>query len=524
MHSLLNDTPSPSATEPTAAESPLARGIRRGLTETAPTPPPVQDENPFARYHDDPVAFAEEVLGLQVWSRMRDILLAVRDRKRVAVRSGHKVSKSTTAAVIALWRCLCREGSRTVLSAPTSRQVRIIIWKELAKLHRAANLPGQLFLDPGTGFRYRESEVFGFSTDEPEKMAGVSGADLLFILDEASGVDEPLFAAIEGNMAGGAGLLMISNPTQTSGTFYEAFTTKRHLWHTIHISSEETPNAISGEVLIPGLATRDWVMEKRLDWGEDSPLYQVRVLGNFPGQAENTVIGLSLVEAARARHDTQEGAPIGAFTLGVDVARYGDDSTVLQPLFGQRVIPPTVHRKQDNVEVAGHVMDLVERLRARHDYPVTAGSVQVKIDDLGNGGGVTDHLQHSERAAALGIVTLPVTVSERATADGYSKLRDQLWFGLRDWLRDGGALPPNSHLEGELVAPRFSFDTQGRSKVESKDEIKKRMGRSPDRADALALAIYTPPVRNRQAVPVRSPSAAINTGVIGGQKKSLFRR
>ncbi|WP_051668603.1 hypothetical protein [Deinococcus frigens] len=490
----MNDTPSLSATEPAAAAvSPLARGIRQGLAETAPAPPPSLDVNPFASYRDDPVGFAEEVLGLKVWSRMREILLAVRDRKRVAVRSGHKVSKSTTAAVIALWRCLCREGSRTVLSAPTSRQVRIIIWKELTNLHGNSRLPGQLFVDPGTGYRYRKSEVFGFSTDEPEKIAGISGADLLFILDEASGVDEPLFAAIEGNMAGGAGLLMISNPTQTSGTFYEAFTTKRHLWHTIHISSAETPNAVSGEVLIPGLATRDWVMEKKLDWGEDSPLYQVRVLGNFPGQAENTVIGLGLVEAARARHDAQEAPPTGMFTLGVDVARYGDDSTVLQPLFGSRPVPPTVHRKQDNVEVAGHVMDLVARLRALHGYPVAAGPVRVKIDDLGNGGGVTDHLKHSERAAALGIVTLPVTVSERATAEGYSKLRDQLWFALRDWLRDGGELPPDSHLEGELVAPRFSFDTQGRAKVEGKDEIKKRMNRSPDRADALALAVYQPP-------------------------------
>ncbi|WP_019584686.1 hypothetical protein [Deinococcus apachensis] len=501
--------------------SPFIRGLRHGLEQTAPAPPPREDPNPYAQYRDDPVRFAREVLGLTVWAAMERILLAVRDHRKVAVRSGHKVSKSTTAAVIALWRCLCREGSRTVLSAPTGRQVKIIIWAELTKLHRNSRLPSDMPLDPGTGFRYRDSEVFGFATNEPEKMAGVSGADLEFIIDEASGVEESLYAAIEGNMAGGAGLLLISNPTQTSGTFYDAFTTKRHLWHTIHISSEDTPNVLTGETIIPGLATRAWVEEKKADWREDSPLFQVRVRGNFPSQAENAVIGLGLVEAARVRYDEEEEVPTGPFVLGVDVARYGDDSTVLQPLFGQRPIPPTVHRKQDNVEVAGHVMDLVERLRAEHGYPVADGPVRVKVDDLGNGGGVTDHLRHSERAKALDIEVRPVTVSNTATAEGYSKLRDQLWFALRDWLKEGGHLPPDSHLERELVAPRYSFDTQGRAKVETKDEMKKRMGRSPDRADALALAVYEPP---RQAATEATVTPTDVNNVLSAFKRRLERR
>ncbi len=112
------------------------------------------------------------------------------------------------------------------------------------------------------------------------------------------------------------------------------------------------------------------------------------------------------------------------------------------------------------MEVAGHVMDYVEELRLAHNYPVSAGPVRVKVDDLGNGGGVTDHLKHSERAKALGIEVCPVLVSNTATAPGYSKLRDQLWFALRDWMKEGGQLPADSHLEGELVAPLYSFDTQ----------------------------------------------------------------
>lgn len=495
----MNDTPAASATEATPAGSPFSRGLQAGLEQTAPKVTRT-DENPFAKYRDDPVGFAKDVLGLQIWAAMERILLAIRDHRKVAVRSGHKVSKSTTAAIIALWRCLCRDGSRTVLSAPTARQVKAIIWKELSKRHREARLPGELFLDPASGLRYRDSEVFGFSTADAEKMAGISGADLVFIIDEASGVDEGIFEAIEGNMAGGASILLISNPTQTSGTFYDAFTTKRHLWHTIHVSSEDTPNVQTGEMAIPGLATREWVQEKLSEWGEDSPLFQVRVRGNFPTQSENTVIGLGLVETARTRYDADERPLQGRFTLGVDVARFGDDTTVLQPVLTdlQCALPAETHAKQDNVEVAGHVMDSVQKLRALLAYPVEAGPVAVNIDDIGVGGGVTDHLRHSDRATALGITVNAVNVSSAATSsatdDRYSNLRTQIWFALRDWLREGGQLPPNGKLEGELVAVRYSFDTQGRSRVEKKDEIKKRLQRSTDHADALGLAIYTPPV------------------------------
>ncbi len=493
LDALFNDTGAPSATETAAAASPLIRGLERGLEETAPPAPVLQQPSaadPYVTYFNDPVGFTRDVLRLTVWDAMERIMLGVRDHTKTAVRSGHKVSKSTTAASIALWRAVARPGSRTVLTAPTARQVKAIIWKELKRRHAQAGLPGMPFDDPGTGYRVGDSEVFGFSTSDAEKMAGISGEDLLFIIDEASGVAEAIFEAIEGNMAGGARILLISNPTQTSGTFYEAFSSKRQFWHTIHVSSEDTPNARSGQILIPGLATAAWVEEKRADWGEDSPLYQVRVRGNFPTQATNAVIGLGLVEAARARHDAETDPPTGRFSVGVDVGRFGDDPTIIQPVYGDRPVPATVKRKQDNVEAAGHVMDVVQAERERSGY---TGPVLVKVDDLGVGGGVTDHLKHSKRARQLGIVVVPVKVSERATSEGYSKLRDQLWFALRDWLKEGGRLPPAPLLEAELIAPLYSFDTQGRAKVESKDDLKPRLKRSPDRADALALAIYTPP-------------------------------
>lgn len=437
----------------------------------------------YGRYRDDPVGFARDVLGMTLWDGQEAMLRAVQTQRKTAVRSGHKIGKSTGAAAIALWRTLAREDARTVITAPTNHQVKNIIWRELRRWHERAALPGEPALDPGTGYQYRRSEVIGLTTNEPERMAGVSGADLLYIVDEASGYDEAIFEAIEGNMAGGGRLLLISNPTQTSGTFYRAFTTERHLWHGLHISSTATPNAREGRIVIPGLATREWIEEKRGQWGPNSPLYQVRVEGNFPAQAANAVIGLAVVETAQARwEELPDDAPL---RLGVDVARFGDDATIIQPVRGDRALPAREFRQFDNVEVAGFVVETARLLRRGEER------VRVKVDDGGLGGGVVDVLRHSEEARRLGLVILPVNAGEGATDPAYMRRRDELWFGLRDWLKTGG-IPDDALLAADLVSPTYTFAPSGRLVVESKKDLKKRLGRSPDHADALALAVYEP--------------------------------
>ena len=337
-------------------------------------------------------------------------------------------------------------------------------------------------------------EIVGFSTNEAERMAGISGDEVLFIVDEASGVPEEIFETIEGNRAGGARIVMFSNPTKTVGAFYEAFHTKRQFWHCIHINSEESPNVGTGRVIIPGLATAEWVAEKKLEWGEGSPLYDVRVAGNFPSQAENAVISLALIEAAKDRE-----IEAGTISLGVDVARYGDDASVIQPVAGRVQLPSTTLRTMDGVEVAGKVIEWVRNYRQAMGY---TAPIKVKVDVIGYGSSCYDHLKHSDEAERLGIIALEVNVAESATSvseddgEGYSRLRDQLWFALRDWLKEGQLLE-DGVLEAELVAPTYSFDAQGRYKVASKDEIKKLLKRSPDHADALALAVYDPPSHTR---------------------------
>jgi phage terminase large subunit len=440
----------------------------------------------------DPVVFARERLGVTPWSRQAEIIRSLLVHKRVAVRSGHKVSKSNSAACIALWWVCHFPNSRVIMTAPTDRQLNDILWGEIKRLYRSAKIPigGKLFARASHGLRFDDGrQIIGFATKQPERFAGYSGPHMLFIIDEGSGVDEQIYEVIEGNRAGGASLIVFSNPTRTSGTFYEAFR-NREGWHLIHVSSLESPN-MTGEAQISGLANADWVEEKKKDWGENSSRFQIRVLGNFAHQAENCVIGMEMVDEATDRWKTTENLwkeyPL---EIGVDVARFGDDETVIQPVRGKWAYEPIVLHHQDVVAVANAVRQVAIELRHGLEVP------DVRVDVIGVGAGVADVLRTFEEVRVYDVNVAEVPTVEPEPGDpSYERLRDQLWFGIRAWLKDGGCLPDDPKLHGELLAPTYKFTIAGKLKVEPKDELKKekRLKRSPDRADALALAVYKAP-------------------------------
>lgn len=487
----------------------ITNKLRAELAVSTATP-----DLPLAKYADDPVRFAAEVLRITPWSRQEELLRTVAGYPRVAVRSGHKVSKSCSAAILALWWVATRPGGRCIVTAPSGHQIRDIFWKELTKQHRRARaeIGGTLHRVPDRGLQFADGrEVLGFSTDEPEKMSGISGENLLFIVDEASGVDEAIFEAIDGNRAGGGRIVMFSNPTKTSGYFYEAFTRRAEHWTLLHISSEESPNVAAGRAVVPGLATREWIEEKREEYGADSAQYFVRVRGDFPTHADNGIIGVSLVEESQKRWHAL-GDPLARFKdsalaranvlhLGVDVARFGGDESVIFLRRGNLVIGPYCYRGLDSVDLAGRVMAIALEHRARHlmrrsrdenfglDEEYFAEEVPVvAVDVIGIGSGVFDALKRDKRVQAIA-----VDVSTSPPNDDYARLRDFLWFSIREWLKAGGAIPLDAKLTAELVAPTYSFTVAQQIQVESKDEMRKKLKRSPDRADALALAIYEPP-------------------------------
>lgn len=443
----------------------------------------------------DPVAFFSEVLGIDPWDRQVELIRAIWHHHRVAIRAGHKVSKSNTLAGVALAWVSTKDGARVVLTSSTFRQVKQILWRELRILHsRAANqIGGKLHDDPETGLVFPDGrQVFGFSTQDPDAAAGISGANVLFLVDEGQGVPRQIYEVLEGNAAGGAHIAVAGNPSQTSGTYFDAFHSQADEWHRIRISSEESPNVRAGRIVIPGLATREWVEDRKRVWGEDSDLYRVRVRGDFPKQASNAVISIDAVTAAVAAWEVTEAE--GPLELGVDPAYDGADETVIFPRRGRKLFEPEVVRKLDGVEVAGKVLEVV-----RKHYQGIYERVRVKIDVVGIGASAADQLDHSEAARILGIEVVPVKSQESPTRGGragepeYFNLRSQLWFGMADWLKDGGALPQISRLERDLVTPTFDLDNKNRLKVESKKEIRKRLGRSPDYGDAACLAVYDAP-------------------------------
>ena len=440
-------------------------------------------------YPAEPAEFATKVLHLEhVWSKQRDILRAVETHDRVAVRAGRKISKSNSVAILALWWLLAREG-RAFLTSSSFPQIKSILWHEIAMLAAKARLNFTIPLDPSTGIRHGKGEIVGRSTNRRENFQGYSGPDVLYIVDEASGVATEILEAIEGNCAGGGKILMLGNPTQNAGKFYDAFHTMSEFWTCLHVSSRESPN-VTGEAQIPGLATPEWIGEREREYGPDSPFVQVHIDGEFPQQGARAVITLASLEAAKARYDDTpaDGPP----TLGVDVARFGSDESVIFPRRGRKLFEPIGFRSMDGVQVAGEVMAYVERERDAGRI-TKEETVTCKVDVIGYGASAYDHLKHSDRAEQLGIEAVAINVGERATSrreeGGYSKLRDQLWFGLRDWLEDG-AIPAHAKFEAECVAASYDFDTQGRFKVSGKDALREILHRSTDYADAAALAVY----------------------------------
>lgn len=436
----------------------------------------------------DPVFFAQHVLGVDPWSKQRELLYAIKTHSRVAIRSGHKVSKSHSLAIAALWWAWTVPDARVAITSASFQQVEKILWREITKMYRNAKikLKGNLYRDPATGLMFDTgNEVFGFSTNEPERAAGISSPNLLYLIDEASGIPEELFEAMEGNRAAGAKIVLTSNPTKMTGTFFDAFHSKRNFWKTIHISSRDSPN-VTGERVVPGLATREWIEEKEEEWGTSSPMFQVRIEGNFPGQGTNSVIGLSLVSEANDRYERTPAG--GRLRIGVDPARYGDDETVIFPVRGLKALPPLILRNLDGPAIAGHVLNLIDKLRNHND-----DEIRVKVDTIGLGASPADFLNIMERSKAAGVVVRSVNVSENADEDDkYHDLRTQLCFGLKKWLELGGAIPSDDLLTQELVSATYDFDSRGRMRLSGKKDEKKLMGRSPDRRNALELALYEP--------------------------------
>ena len=426
-------------------------------------------------YYDDPVRFVREMLGAEPYEYQREFLEALaRNERKMSVKSGHGTGKSTTASWAMLWFLLLRYPVKVVVTAPTSSQLfdamfaELKRWinelpKELQELLNVKSDRVELLRAPAEAFiscRTARAET-------PEALAGVHSDNVLLIVDEASGVPEQVFEAAAGSMSGhNATTLMLSNPTRSSGTFFESHNRMANSWWTRTWSCEDSP-----------LVSDEFVDEMRLRYGEESNAFRVRVLGQFPLSDDNTIIPFHLVEAAQ--HRDVVVADDTDVVWGLDVARFGSDATALCKRQGPVVTELRSWRGLDLMQTTGRVVAEYEAL------PPSKRPTEILVDSIGVGSGVVDRLRE------LDLPVRGINVAESPSmGDTYMNLRSELWFKCKAWLEDRSCkLPKDDQLQAELTAIRYSFTSSGKMKAESKDEMRRRGVGSPDLADALCLTM-----------------------------------
>jgi hypothetical protein len=423
-------------------------------------------------YYNDPVKFARDVVGCEPTEDQQEILYALHEHGHVAVRSGHGIGKSTAMSLAILWFMSTRPQAKVPVTAPTSHQLFDVLWGELIKWHRQMDERYRSQFEHTSEkfyhINFRESWAVYPRTarpERPEALQGFHGENLLFLIDEAAGVDDRIFEVAEGALtAEGNKVLMAGNPTRLSGFFYDAFHRDRDRWKTLHYSSINSP-----------LVDSSYPERMNKKYGEGSNIYRVRVLGEFPTSEEDQLIPLDLLENAVNR-DIEEDYPI---VWGLDPARFGSDETALVKRHGDVVKEIKSVRGYNTMQTTGWVAHQIEN---NPDRPTT-----IFVDTIGLGAGIADRLRE------LGYNAVDVNVGERSNDRGkYYNLRAELWVKFRDWLQEGrGSISDDEALIAEASSIKYSFDSAGRIKIERKEDMKKRGLRSPDRADALTLTFAT---------------------------------
>lgn len=429
-------------------------------------------------YLDDPETWARDKLAVTYWSKQSEIAASVVAHRRTAVKSCHGAGKSFTAGTLAAWWIdIHPPGEAIVVStAPTYKQVHAVLWEEIRGAHRKGKLAGTVLQTDewkindvlvGLGRKPSDHDQHGFQ--------GIHRRYVLAILDEACGIPQQLWTAVEAITTNAdCRILAIGNPDDPQ-TEFGSVCKPGSGWNVIKISSFDTPN-LSGEKipdrLRPMLPDPGWVQDAEKRWGKDSPLYLSKVLGEFPEVSENTLIPARYVADAQARNLDPTPFPTD---LGVDVARFGADSSVVCSRQGPVLRIIKSWGKKPTTETTGMVIDLARKTSAQ----------EIRVDGVGVGGGVVDQL------AEQGWPVVDMQAGRGADDNIlFLNARAEWYWGLRTMFEEGDididAL--DDELASQLTSMRYKFTSRGQIVIESKDDMRKRGMPSPDRADAVMLA------------------------------------
>jgi hypothetical protein len=452
---------------------------------------------PPSPYVADPVGWTHTVLQAETWSKQREILNAVRDNRYVAVKSCHGPGKSFTGSVVVGWWMDTQPDPFVVTSAPTSHQVRTILWREIRRRQKEAGIGGRISQGQVPEWKDDTGEVIAFgrkpadyldATEAASAFQGIHADSLLVVLDEGSGIPRWLADACENLITGKNGrLLIIGNPDNPVSYFSDAFKPNSD-FKQITISAFDTP-AFTGEPvserLLDRLTSKQWVEERKKRWGTHSPVYKSKVLGEFSEITDNTVFTPAMISDAVTNDRTRYAGVVGR--NGFDVARLGVDECIVYNNRNGYVRLVARWGKADTMESVGRYRRLVGD--NRRACPPT------HVDATGLGAGVFDRLRE------LDYPVVPFNGGEKAynplkyknrRAEAYWTAREMFEAGLIDIEED------DLDLQAELLEITFKVDSGGRIQIEAKDEISDRIGHSPDRADAFVMALQKEAVFSEQ--------------------------
>lgn len=514
------------------------------MNPTTEQPSQLSDEEKIAgaeyireTYLPIPHLFIKDMLGCETWDIQDKIVKSTFRYKVTAVKTCNSVGKTFIAARIVVAYLMLHPGSIVVTTAPTWRQVTDLLWREIktavkrSKLKLTDQEVNQAGLNIDTDWY-----AVGLSTKRPENFFGYHADNILVVVDEAGGVEEPIFkgvAAITPNV--NSRVLLIGNPTEPTGTFFDYFQKPELGANCFTVSAFDTPNFTTNgirtvedllELYTPPndvtQADHTLMVNKSLDmpfielvdpatvygryyeWGTDSPAWESLVMGEFPSQATQALIPANLVKESMMMYGTDKESgqtyaelsgweiPTGPPSYGQDMARFGDDSNVNFPRRGGWVEQAIVWNKVDLMESANRILNIIDPMD---------DSLVLNIDDTGNGGGTTDRLrQISREKMNSGQPSHRYTVNaynfsskdfmNDEDKEKYHDITSFLYWNLRtQFLNKAIALYEDKQLFAELVGRRWFINKSGKIQVESKQEYKERSGgKSPDRSDALALA------------------------------------
>lgn len=470
------------------------------------------------RYQQDPVAFAHEVLNMELTPYQARTLRDLIEHRRVCFRGPHGSGKSTVGSAAVLWFIGVWEECKIITTASAWRQLTNFFWPEIHKWsNKASWWKVGLNVRPGKELMKEKLEInanrfaVAAASNDPVKMEGAHSANILYLFDESKGIIPETWDAAEGALGThNAYALALSTPGDSVGRFYD-INTKREkysAWRVVAVTDEE--------VIAAGRMDVKWREDKKREWGEDSVMYKRRVQGLFAEDHGESLIKMSEVEAAQekwhalmervdqliaegvARQVAMDQVWGDLMTISIDPAGKGSNKTG----YAYRFMPGIMSVRQSDEEDTMITADLLAT-------ELEAGTAMAHIDTNGLGVGIYDrirqlHRQKKLRAKDTEIPAMAINVSnatrqrDRTGELTFVRLRDYLWWNLRELLKAGEiALPPNETLMEDLVAYRWSMTQNGKIQIESKDEVKKRIGRSTDMGDAVMMAFAPPAPRVR---------------------------